>query len=131
MEQCWTNFVGLVTVFAKLWSVCNPKLKPGVLKLRIFELAPFIFLYNILGFVRLRWCLIVLSIHLSRHPSIQVSHPGGKRWWRRRRTTTNGGSNSLSKCLCDPNVYAIQSCSLWKTPVVLQFTKSYELILKN
>jgi hypothetical protein len=30
-----------------------------------------------------------------------------------------------------PNVYAIQSCSLWKTPVVLQFTKSYELILKN
>jgi hypothetical protein len=25
----------------------------------------------------------------------------------------------------------IQSCSLWKIPVVLQFAKSYKLILKN
>ncbi len=30
-----------------------------------------------------------------------------------------------------PNVYAIQSYSFGKTPVVLQFAKSYELILKN
>jgi hypothetical protein len=30
-----------------------------------------------------------------------------------------------------PNVYVIQSCSLWKTPVVLQFAKSYKLIFKN
>ncbi len=30
-----------------------------------------------------------------------------------------------------PNVYVIQSCSLWKIPVVLQFAKSYKLILKN
>jgi hypothetical protein len=29
------------------------------------------------------------------------------------------------------NVYVIQSCSLSKTPVVLQFAKSYKLILKN
>jgi hypothetical protein len=29
-----------------------------------------------------------------------------------------------------PNVYAIQSCSLWKTLIVLQFTKSYKLIVK-
>jgi len=29
------------------------------------------------------------------------------------------------------NVYVIQSCSLWKTSVVLQFAKSYKLILKN
>jgi hypothetical protein len=27
-----------------------------------------------------------------------------------------------------PNVYVIQSCSLLKTPVVLQFAKSYKLI---
>jgi hypothetical protein len=30
-----------------------------------------------------------------------------------------------------PNVYVIQSCSLWKTLVVLQFVKSYKLIFKN
>jgi hypothetical protein len=30
-----------------------------------------------------------------------------------------------------PNVYVIQSCSLWKTLVVLQFAKSYKLILKK
>jgi hypothetical protein len=30
-----------------------------------------------------------------------------------------------------PNVYVIQSCSLWKTPVVLQFAKSYKLIFQN
>jgi len=29
------------------------------------------------------------------------------------------------------NVYVIQSCSLWKTPVVLQFAKSYKLIFKK
>jgi hypothetical protein len=29
------------------------------------------------------------------------------------------------------NVYVIQSSGLWKTPVVLQFAKSYKLILKN
>jgi hypothetical protein len=36
---------------------------------------------------------------------------------------------SLSKVY--PNVYVIQSYRLWKTPVVLQFAKSYKLILKN
>ncbi len=30
-----------------------------------------------------------------------------------------------------PNVYVVQSCSLWKTPIVLQFTKSYKLIFKK
>jgi hypothetical protein len=42
-----------------------------------------VFIYNILGFVRLRWCLVVLSIHPSHHPSphpsIQVPHPGRRR----------------------------------------------------
>jgi hypothetical protein len=28
-------------------------------------------------------------------------------------------------------IYVIQSCSLWKTPVVLQFAKSYKLIFKK
>jgi hypothetical protein len=32
----------------------------------------FIYLYNILGFVRLWWCPVVLSIHLSRHLSSSV-----------------------------------------------------------
>jgi hypothetical protein len=31
----------------------------------------------------------------------------------------------------DPNVHVIQSCSLWKPPVVLQFAKSYKLFFKN
>jgi hypothetical protein len=29
--------------------------------------------------------VVVLSIHPSRHPSIQVPHPGRWRWWKRRR----------------------------------------------
>jgi hypothetical protein len=41
----------------------------------------------ILSFIML-WLEVVLSIHLSRrsshHPSIQVLHPGRKRWKRRR-----------------------------------------------
>jgi len=32
----------------------------------------FIYLYNILGFVRLRWCPVILSIHPSRHLSSSV-----------------------------------------------------------
>jgi hypothetical protein len=35
---------------------------------------PHIYLYNILGFVRLRWCPVVLSIHSSCHLSSSV-HP--------------------------------------------------------
>ncbi len=46
--------------------------------------------------------MVVLSIHPSHHPSIQVPHPGRRRWWNGRRTTTHGGGNSLSTCSCDP-----------------------------
>ncbi len=45
--------------------------------------------------------VVVLFIHPSYHPSIQVPHPGRKRWWKKTTTTTNGGSSSLSKCLRD------------------------------
>jgi len=42
---------------------------------RFFSLY-LIYLYNILGFVRLRWCSVILSIHSSRHPSHHPSfHP--------------------------------------------------------
>ncbi len=70
-----------------------------------------VFIYNILGFDRF-WSSFPSCRHPSCHPSIQVPHPG-RRWWKRR-TTTNGGRSSL-----------------WKTPVVLQFAKSYKLISKN
>jgi hypothetical protein len=42
-----------------------------------------------------------------------------------------GGGRRMVAAAIYPNVYAIQSCSLWKTPVVLQFAKSYKLIFKN
>jgi hypothetical protein len=41
------------------------------------------------------------------------------------------GGGPMASAAVYPNVYVIQSCSLWKTPVVLQFAKSYKLILKN
>jgi hypothetical protein len=42
-----------------------------------------------------------------------------------------GGGRQMAIIAVYPNVYAIQSYSFGKTPVVLQFAKSYELILKN
>jgi hypothetical protein len=41
------------------------------------------------------------------------------------------GGGRMAASAVYPNVYVIQSCSLWKTHVVLQFAKSYKLILKN
>ncbi len=41
-----------------------------------------VFIYNILGFVRLRWWW---SSFPSIRPVIQVPHPGRRRWWKRRR----------------------------------------------
>jgi hypothetical protein len=44
---------------------------------------PLVYLYNILGFVRLVVVVVVFSIHPSRHPShhpsIQVPHPARRR----------------------------------------------------
>jgi hypothetical protein len=40
--------------------------------------------------------VVVLSIHPSRHPSIQVPHPERRRWWKRRRRRKN--SCSLAIC---------------------------------
>jgi hypothetical protein len=39
------------------------------------------------------------------------------------------GGGRMAASAVYPNVYVIQSCSLWKTHVVLQFAKTYELIL--
>jgi hypothetical protein len=41
------------------------------------------------------------------------------------------GGGLMAAAAVYPNVYVILSCSLWKTPVVLQFAKSYKLIFKN
>ncbi len=41
------------------------------------------------------------------------------------------GGGGMATTTVYPNIYVIQSCSLWKTLVVLQFAKSYKLILRN
>jgi hypothetical protein len=65
-----------------------------------------IYLYNILGFVRLRWCPVVLSIHPSCHPlsSVPSSVP---------MTTT---SASLSLAL-NPSSHPSLAIVLWPCPL--------------
>ncbi len=63
------------------------------------------------------------SIHPIIHPSkflIPEEEDDGR-----------GGGGQMAAAAVYPYVYVIQSCSLWKTPVVLQFAKSYKLISKN
>ncbi len=76
-----------------------------------------IFIYNILGFVRL-W---------SSFPSIRpVIHPS--KFLIPEEEYDGRGGGRMAAVAVYRNVYVIQSCSLWKTPVVLQFAKSYKLI---
>ncbi len=85
----------------------------------------YLFLYNIIGFVRLRWSSfpsIRPVIRLVIHPSkflIPEEEDDGR------------GGGRMGAAAVYRNVYVIQSSGLWKTPVVLQFAKSYKLILKN
>ncbi len=88
-------------------------------RILLYSCVPTVFIYNILS----------LSgggrpFHPSvPYPSIQVPQPQEEDNGRAR-----GGRMAAAVY---PNVYVIQSCSLWKTPVVLQFAKSYKLIFKN
>jgi hypothetical protein len=76
-----------------------------------------IYLYNILG-----W---------SSFPSIRpVIHPS-KFLIPEKENDGRGGGGRMAAVAVYPNVYVLQSCSLWKTPLVLQFAKSYKLIFKN
>jgi len=88
-----------------LWTPLTDALiqNPGINK-------PFIFLYNILGFVRLRWWW---SSFPSIRPVIRpVIHPS-KFLIPEEEDDGRGGRGG------------------GKTPVVLQFAKGYKLILKN
>jgi hypothetical protein len=69
-----------------------------------------------------------LSIHLSRHSSC---HPSIKFLIPEEKEDGKGRGRRMAAGAVYPNVYVIHFCSLLKTPVVLQFAKSYKLILKN
>ncbi len=86
---------------------------------------PFSCCPHILGFVRLRWSSFP-SIRLVIHP---VIHPS--KFLIPEEEDDGRGGAGMAAATIYPNVYVIQSCSLWKTPVVLQFAKSYKLIFKN
>ncbi len=86
----------------------------------------YIFLYNILGFVRLRW-----SSFPSIRPVIRpVIHPS-KFLILEEEDDGRGEGRRMAAGAVYRNVYVIQSCSLWKTLIVLQFAKHYILIFKN
>jgi hypothetical protein len=104
----------LTLVWANLMS-CNFSLFVFLILLYIFQIYG-VYLYNIL-----RW-LSFLSIRIVIHP---VIHPSK---FLIPEEEDDGRGGRMAAWAVYPNVYVIQSCSLWKTPVVLQFAKSYKLI---
>ncbi len=97
--------------------------KPGDFTVSEGHRYPLVYLYNILG-------------GRSFHPSVSSSvpssiHPSSSSWKKMMMEEEEEGSGRMAALAVYRNVYVIQSCSLWKTPVVLQFAKSYKLIFKN
>jgi hypothetical protein len=84
-----------------------------------------VFIYNILGFIRLQWWL---SSFPSIRPVIRPVIHSSKFLISEEKDDGRGRRRRMAAAIVYPNVYAIQSCSLWKTLVVLQFANSYKLI---
>jgi hypothetical protein len=95
--------------------------KPGDFTMSEGHAYPLVFIYNILGFVRLWLCFPSIRpvIHPFKFLILEEEDDG------------RGGGRRMVATTVYRNVYVIQTCSLWKTTVVLQFAKSYKLIFKN
>jgi hypothetical protein len=83
----------------------------------------FVYIYNILG-------------GRPFHPSVLSSvpssiHPSSSTLKKKMMEVEEEGGGRMAASAVYPNVYVIQSVVYGKTPVILQFAKSYKLILKN